>query len=110
MRRIVLKLLLALSSLAFAPAPFPRPRGGEASEAEQQRVVRAYQSRLGKLGLTCELVVRDGVTHLHFGTRNPKGGGVERLGSYRVRDGDVAGALRLVIEYLQSLKGRASPP
>ena len=107
MRKIALTLLLALPSLGFAPAPFPKAERAGPREAQQRRAVREYQSRLREFGLTCELVVGDGGPYLRFGMRNPKGGGVEHLGSYPVRDGDVAGTLRLMIEYLQGLKGRA---
>jgi hypothetical protein len=55
MRRIVLTPLLAVLSLAFAPAPFPkaerRPR-----EPEHVRQVWEYDARLRELGVTWELV------------------------------------------------------
>ena len=50
MRRIILPLLLALSSLAFAPAPLPRP-DRETPKQKEARELAALARRLDELGV-----------------------------------------------------------
>src|SRR5437870_4443064 len=54
MRRIALTLALAVLSLAFAPAPFPR--AGRASRDAGERLMRECEARLRALGLSWRLV------------------------------------------------------
>jgi hypothetical protein len=49
MRRLALPLLLALVSLSFAPAPFPKAER-RPQETEESRAVRRYDARLRELG------------------------------------------------------------
>jgi hypothetical protein len=88
-----LTLLLALSSLAFAPAPFPKSERPvrETQQARQERVLREWR-RLDDLGVSWRVVNDDGCDWVRFTFRN---GGV---GRWRVRDGDLPSALFKVAE------------
>jgi hypothetical protein len=107
MRLVAVTLALALLSLAFAPAPFPKAERA----TPQQRELRECDTRLRALGVTWWLVTRDGSRCVQFQVRNVKDGSVDGLCGFCNVKGDVPGALRAVLTFLQSFKAeRLSPP
>jgi hypothetical protein len=97
MRRIVLTLLVALPSLAFAPAPFPKPER-PARESEEARLVREYDARLRDLGVTWKLRTDYVRHHVSFEIRNGKT--LDFTGSCTVNDGNVLAALMTILDYV----------
>ena len=111
MRRLALTLAFAVLSLAFAPAPFPRAER-QTRDTRQQLLTRECQRRLRELGVTCEVVTRDGAPCVRFDLGNGPCGGGQAVYYYRVRNGDVPGTLRMVLRYVERLRrnGASSPP
>ena len=104
MRRIALPLLLALSSLAFAPAPLPRQ--DRRTEQRRQWEVAALTRRLDELRVVRWVIDGpDGRPMLRFNRDHPEGRGGTG-GAFAVIDGDLASVLRRIItqveEYLES--------
>src|SRR5262245_58977280 len=95
MRRLALPLLLALSSLAFAPAPLPR-QGREARWRSQERLVAECRRRLDELGVRWRLERGDGWRSVRYAVAHPSGGS-SIGGVFYVDGGDLAAALRAVI-------------
>jgi hypothetical protein len=100
MRRIV--LTLALLSLAFAPAPFPRivRPARESEQTKQDRLVRECQRRLDDLGVKWRLERNSVIFTVH----SPIGSSVIS-GDVPVHDGDVASTLRRVVARAEELLG-----
>ena len=106
MRRIVLPVLLALSALAFAPAPLPRP---DRVTPGQKRLAECRR-RLGELGVTWRLAESQGRPALRFSMRHPNGGGVS---GFVWAEGDLADELRNLVEIVETYlrkHGRLPPP
>ena len=105
MRRLAVTLLLALSSLAFAPAPLPK-RDREPASQKRQREVAALTRRLDELRVVRWVIDGpDGRPILRFNRDHPEGRGGTG-GAFAVIDGDLASVLRRIItqveEYLES--------
>jgi hypothetical protein len=99
MRRIALTLLLALSSLAFAPAPLPK--ADRRPEPPRVREMRECERELRRLGVaTWAVVNRDGKDYVHFETRGQKGAH-DLVGHYPVLGGDLARTLREIARLFQ---------
>jgi hypothetical protein len=103
-RPFVLTLALALPSLAFAPAPFPKAErpARESEQTRQERLLYECRRRLDELGVRWRLERRSVV----FNVQHPNGGG-GMGGSYGVYDGDVARTLRMVVVGVEEYLGLA---
>src|SRR5215218_10171727 len=100
MRRLaVLVALLALSSLAFAPAPLPR-RDRETQQQKRDRELAECARRLKELGVKWEVEDRGGRRSVRFGVTHPSGNS-GMGGSVPVTGGDLARALRRVIGHAE---------
>jgi hypothetical protein len=102
---LTLCLLLALSSLAFAPAPLPR-RDSEAKQKSQERLLRVCSRRLDDLGVKWKQArTEGGHPVVQFVVERPEGKG-SMSGGFPIYGDDLPGTLRLVIarveRYLRS--------
>jgi hypothetical protein len=79
-RRIVLTRLLALPSLSFAPAPFPRTQA-RPSAAERGRLLAQRKARLEELKVDWQLGEYEGRPAVYFKAAHP--GGNRAMGSVR---------------------------
>jgi hypothetical protein len=64
-RRTALPLALALVSLGFAPAPFPRAKHRD-QQTPEERAMRACEKRLDELGVRWQLTSRNGRDRVTF--------------------------------------------
>jgi hypothetical protein len=92
--------LLALSSLAFAPAPLPR-RDREAPHKRQERLLAECVRRLDELGVKWQAEDRDGRRSVRFTVAHPSGNS-GMGGDFTVHGGDLPGALRRVIRSVEA--------
>ena len=89
-------MLLALCSLAFAPAPLPRPDRG-APARKRERSLAECRRRLDELGVQWRLEDRGGGWRMVcFSVRHPRGRTARSSGRW-VSRGDLLAALRAVI-------------
>lgn len=99
MRRIALPLLLALASLAFAPAPFQKAerRDRESPEQKRRRDLAECRRLLDGLGVKWQVVPGPRGDVVRFGVRGASpGGGWSASGERPVRGGDLAATLRAI--------------
>ena len=107
MSRIALPLLLAVSSLAFAPAPLPRPDRETPAQKRERRLAECRR-RLDELGVTWRLEVRGGRPMLRYSISHPNAGG--RISSIVWAEGDLADELRNLVEPYLRKHDRLLPP
>jgi hypothetical protein len=102
MRLLAVTLALAVLSLAFAPAPFPKAErpARESEQRKQERLLYECRRRLDELGIEWRLEGHS----VTFIVRRPGGG---MGGSYGVQRGDVAGTLRQVVASVEEYLGLA---
>src|SRR5262245_26871003 len=98
MRRIV--LTLALLSLAFAPAPFPKAE--RRPETERQRAMRECHGRLEALGVRWRLEYRQGGGVLFYSLRGSDG--AQKGETCTDVSGDLLGALQRVARYAKQIR------
>ena len=91
MHQIAVTLLLALLSLAFAPAPFPKV----CRETEQPRLVRQYDARLRELGVRWQLHQEWRRQSVSVEIR--EGETVSLIGRYEVLEGGLADTLEAIL-------------
>ena len=107
MRRLALPLLLALSSLAFAPAPLPRTHR-DGAQQRRQRLLSECRRRLDELGVKWRLEDRGGRPMLRFSVMHPNGrtgmGGADSV------DGDLADTLRDLVKSVEAFFRNSTPP
>jgi hypothetical protein len=99
----ILTLLLALSALAFAPAPFPkseRPAARESEQMRRDRLLHECRRRLDELGVKWRLERQSVI----FNAQQPNGGG-GMAGSWGVQGGDLTGTLRRIIVRVEQYLG-----
>jgi hypothetical protein len=109
MRRIVLTLLLALLSLGFAPAPFPkaeRPPARESEQARRDRLLYECRQRLHELGVEWRVEERGDRRSVRFSVRHPGGKGTLG-GDWGVSGGDLTRTLRQVVVRVEEFLGLA---
>jgi hypothetical protein len=109
MRRAALVLMLALSSLAFAPAPFPKAerRGPESPEQKQRRELAQCRRRLDELGVKWQL--EGGGRTVRFRVSRPDGRATMG-GSFGVIGGDLSAALRRLVRSVENFFRNDGPP
>jgi hypothetical protein len=102
MRWCALLLLLAVLSLGFAPAPFPKSErpARESEQTRQERLLRACVRRLDELGVCWTLRVGS----VGFSVQHPGGSGDLR-GSVVAEDGGVASTLLRVVARVERYLG-----
>jgi hypothetical protein len=101
-RLLAVTLALAVLSLAFAPAPFPKSeRARESEQTRQARLLNECRRRLDELGVRWRLERHSVV----FYVRHP-GGNSGLGGDYGVDDGDVASTLCRVVVRAEEFLGR----
>jgi hypothetical protein len=97
MRRIALALTLALTSLAFAPAPLPK-RGRETAFQKRERELAECAGLLRELGVKWSVAAVPGGPVVRYAVEVSQPGRSGSLhGEYGVVGDDLPGALRHVI-------------
>ena len=102
MRRLALPLLLALCSLAFAPAPLPK-RDRETPAQKRQRGVAEYARKLREFGVEWKVEDGPGWPLLRFTADHPDGRG-GMWGAVGMTDDDLARALREALRMVEDFR------
>ena len=99
MCRIALPLLLALSSLAFAPAPLPRTHR-DGAQQRRERLLSECRRRLDELGVTWRLENHGGRPMLRYWVKHPNG--KTGMGGADPVDGDLVDTLRDLVKLVEA--------
>ena len=100
MRLLAVTLALALLSLGFAPAPFPKSE--RRPETERQRALRDCEGRLEALGVRWRLEYCQGGSVLFYSLRGSDG--AQKGETCTDAPGDVLAALQRVARYAKQIR------